>query len=147
VVTIDWGSFDTHGDQLAGQDPQLATLSRALAAFKADLTTRGVEQNVVTMVFSEFGRRLEESNSKGTDHGSGGPIMLSGSAVKGGLAGEHPGVSVNQDGDLVVKTDFRTVYQSLIGEWLGGDPAVILPGGPFPGVARFDGGTTLTKAA
>jgi uncharacterized protein (DUF1501 family) len=147
VVTIDWGSFDTHGDQLAGQDPQLTTLSRALAAFKADLTARGVEQNVVTLVFSEFGRRLEESNSKGTDHGSGGPIMLSGSAVKGGLAGEHPGVNVNQDGDLVVKTDFRTVYQSLISEWLGGDPASILPGGPFPGVARADGGTTLMKAA
>jgi uncharacterized protein (DUF1501 family) len=147
VVTIDWGSFDTHGDQLAGQDPQLTTLSRALAAFKADLTARGVEQNVVTLVFSEFGRRLEESDSKGTDHGSGGPIMLSGSAVRGGLAGEHPGVNVNQDGDLVVKTDFRTVYQSLIAEWLGGDPNAILPGGPFPGIARYDGGTTLLKAA
>ena len=147
VVTIDWGSFDTHGDQLAGQDPQLTTLSRALAAFKADLAARGIEQNVVTLVFSEFGRRLEESDSKGTDHGSGGPIMLSGSAVKGGLAGEHPGVNVNQDGDLVVKTDFRTVYQSLISEWLGGDPTSILPGGPFPGVARYDGGTTLMKAA
>ena len=73
----------------------------------------------------------------GTDHGSGGPIMLSGSAVKGGLAGEHPGVNVNQDGDLVVKTDFRTVYQSLITEWLGGDPNAILPGGPFPGVAAL----------
>jgi hypothetical protein len=47
----------------------------------------------------------------------------------------------------VVKTDFRTVYQSLIAEWLGGDPTAILPGGPFPGVARYDGGTTLTKAA
>jgi uncharacterized protein (DUF1501 family) len=147
VITIDWGSFDTHGDQLAGQDPQLATLSRALAAFKADLALRGVEQNVVTMVFSEFGRRLEESDSAGTDHGSGGPIMLSGSAVKGGLAGEHPGVNVNQDGDLVVKTDFRTVYQSLIAEWLGGDPNQILPGGPFDGIHRYDGGTTLTKAA
>jgi uncharacterized protein (DUF1501 family) len=147
VITIDWGSFDTHGSQLAGQDPQLTTLSRALAAFKADLAARGVEQNVVTMVFSEFGRRLEESDSAGTDHGSGGPIMLSGSAVRGGLAGEHPGVNVNQDGDLVVKTDFRTVYQSLIAEWLGGDPNAILPGGPFPGVARQDGGTTLMKAA
>ncbi|HEY3613031.1 MAG TPA: DUF1501 domain-containing protein [Gaiellales bacterium] len=147
VITIDWGSFDTHGDQLAGQDPQLSTLSRSLAAFKADLAARGVEQNVITMVFSEFGRRLEESDSAGTDHGSGGPIMLSGSAVKGGLAGEHPGVNVNQDGDLVVKTDFRTVYQALISEWLGGDPNAILPGGPFDGIHRYDGGTTLTKAA
>ncbi|MDX6540177.1 MAG: hypothetical protein QOI71_1787, partial [Gaiellales bacterium] len=147
VITIDWGSFDTHGAQLAGQDPQLATLSRALAAFKSDLAVRGVEQDVITMVFSEFGRRLEESDSAGTDHGSGGPIMLSGSAVKGGLAGEHPGVNVNQDGDLVVKTDFRTVYQSLIAEWLGGDPAKVLPGGPFGAIHRYDGGTTLTKAA
>ena len=147
IVTIDWGSFDTHGAQLAGQDPQLTTLSRALAAFKADLAARGVEQNVITMVFSEFGRRLEESDSAGTDHGSGGPIMLSGTAVKGGLAGEHPGVNVNQDGDLVVKTDFRTVYQSLIAEWLGGDPNAILPGGPFPAIQRADGGHTLTKAA
>ncbi len=147
VITIDWGSFDTHGGQLAGQDPQLTTLSRALAAFKADLATRGVEQNVVTMVFSEFGRRLEESDSNGTDHGAGGPIMLSGSAVRGGLAGEHPGVNVNLDGDLVVKTDFRTVYQSIIGEWLGGDPTAILPGGPFPGVQRFDGSPALIKAA
>ena len=81
------------------------------------------------------------------DHGSGGPIMLSGSAVKGGLAGEHPGVNVDQDGDLVVKTDFRTVYQSLIAEWLGGDPHAILPGGPFDGIHRYDGGTALMKAA
>jgi uncharacterized protein (DUF1501 family) len=147
VITIDWGSFDTHGAQLAGQDPQLTVLSRALAAFKADLAGRGVEQNVITMVFSEFGRRLEESDSAGTDHGAGGPIMVSGSAVKGGLAGEHPGVNVNQDGDLVVKTDFRTVYQSVISEWLGGDPNAILPGGPFPGIQRYDGGTTLLKAA
>jgi uncharacterized protein (DUF1501 family) len=147
VVTIDWGSFDTHGDQLAGQDPQLTMLSSALAAFKADLAARGIEQNVVTMVFSEFGRRLEQSDSNGTDHGAGGPIMLSGSAVRGGLAGEHPGVNVNQDGDLVVKTDFRTVYQSVISEWLGGDPNAVLPAGPFPGIQRYDGGTSLMKAA
>jgi uncharacterized protein (DUF1501 family) len=147
VITIDWGSFDTHGDQLAGQDPQLTTLSRALAAFKADLALRGVEQNVVTMVFSEFGRRLGESDSAGTDHGSGGPIMLSGSAVRGGLAGEHPGVNVDQDGDLVVKTDFRTVYQSLITQWLGGDPGAILPGAPPGVIHRYDGGSSLIKAA
>ncbi len=147
VITIDWGSFDTHGAQLAGHDPQLTTLSRALAAFKADLAARGVEQNVVTMVFSEFGRRLDESDSAGTDHGAGGPIMLSGSAVRGGLAGEHPGVNVDQDGDLVVKTDFRTVYQQLIAEWLGGDPNAILPGGPYNGIARYDGGNSLIKAA
>ena len=145
VITVDWGSFDTHGGQLTSQDPQLTVLSRALGAFKADLAARGIEDKVVTMVFSEFGRRIASNDSQGTDHGAGGMMLVSGSAVRGGLAGEHPGVKVEDDGDLVVKTDFRSVYQSLIGEWLGGDPAAILPGGPFPALHRYDGGTALMK--
>jgi uncharacterized protein (DUF1501 family) len=146
IITIDWGSFDTHGQQVGSQDPQLSVLSSALAAFKADLATRGLEQSVVTMVFSEFGRRIASNDSAGTDHGAGGLVLVSGSSVRGGLAGEHPGVTVDDgEGNLVPSTDFRTVYQSLIGEWLGGDPAAVLPGGPFPGVARYDGGTTLMK--
>jgi len=100
---------------------------------------------VVTMVFSEFGRRIMSNDSGGTDHGAGGMMLVSGSGVRGGLAGEHPGVKVDDDGDLVVKTDFRSVYQSIISEWLGGDPAAILPGGPFPGLHRYDGGTALMK--
>jgi uncharacterized protein (DUF1501 family) len=146
VVTIDWGSFDTHGDQVSTQDPQFAILSSALAAFKADLVTRGIEQNVVTLVFSEFGRRIMSNDSLGTDHGAGGMVLVSGSAVNGGLAGEHPGVQGDDEGNLVPITDFRTVYQALISEWLGGDPTAILPDGPFPGIARYDGGTTLMKA-
>jgi uncharacterized protein (DUF1501 family) len=149
VVTIDWGGFDTHGGQLASQDPQLKDLSRSLAAFKADLTTRGIEQNVLTLVFSEFGRRVGSNDSGGTDHGAGGMMLVSGSAVRGGLAGEFPILPTTDqtDSDLTVATDFRTVYQALISEWLGGDPNAILPGGPFPGIARFDSGTTLLKAA
>jgi uncharacterized protein (DUF1501 family) len=146
VITIDWGSFDTHGDQVSTQDPQFAVLSSALAAFKADLINRGIEQNVVTLVFSEFGRRIMSNDSLGTDHGAGGMVLVSGSAVRGGLAGEHPGVQGDQDGNLVPITDFRTVYQALISEWLGGDPSAILPAGPFPGIARYDGGTTLLKS-
>ncbi len=145
IITIDWGSFDTHGGQVTSQDPQLSVLSRGLAAFKADLAARGMENNVVTMVFSEFGRRIASNDSQGTDHGAGGMMLLSGSSVRGGLAGEHPGVKVSDDGDLVVKTDFRSVYQQLIGEWLGGDPAAILPGGPFPSIHRYDGGAALMK--
>jgi uncharacterized protein (DUF1501 family) len=146
VITIDWGSFDTHGDEVASQDPQLAVLSRALAAFKADLSTRAIEQNVVTMVFSEFGRRIASNDSAGTDHGAGGVVLVSGSGVLGGLAGEHPGVRVDDgDGNLVPITDFRTVYQALISEWLGGDPTQMLPHGPFAGVLRHDGGTRLMK--
>ena len=76
-------------------------------------------------------------------------MLVSGSAVRGGLAGEFPMLPTTdvQSSDLTVKTDFRTVYQSLISEWLGGDPAAILPGGPYPGIQRYDGGTTLLKAA
>ncbi len=146
IITIDWGSFDTHGQQIGTQDPQLTVLSRALAAFKADLAARGLEQSVVTMVFSEFGRRVASNDSAGTDHGAGGLVFVSGSSVRGGLAGEHPGVTnLDDDGDLQPITDFRTVYQALIGEWLGGDPATVLPGGPFPGVSRYDGGSALMK--
>ena len=146
MITIDWGSFDTHGDQVSTQDPQFAILSSALAAFKADLVSRSIEQNVVTLVFSEFGRRIMSNDSLGTDHGAGGMVLVSGSAVNGGLAGEHPGVAGDGEGNLVPITDFRTVYQALISEWLGGDPSAILPDGPFPGIARYDGGTTLMKA-
>ena len=148
VITIDWGSFDTHGDQITTQDPQLAVLSSALAAFKNDLIGRGIEQKVVTLVFSEFGRRIASNDSAGTDHGAGGLVLVSGSSVNGGQAGEYPGVAPNEqdpNGDLVPITDFRTVYQALISEWLGGDPTAILPDGPFPGIQRYDGGTNLMK--
>jgi uncharacterized protein (DUF1501 family) len=131
VITIDWGSLDTHGNQLASQDPQLTTLSRALAAFRDDLTARGIEGRVMTVVFSEFGRRVA-SNNTGTDHGAGGLMMAMGSSVRGGMRGAFPGLSQLYNGDLRVTTDFRGVYSSVISEWLGGDPAAVIPGGPFP---------------
>jgi uncharacterized protein (DUF1501 family) len=136
IITIDWGSFDTHGDQPTSQDPQLAILSSALAAFKNDLAGRGIEQNVVTMVFSEFGRRVASNDSLGTDHGAGGLMMVAGSSVQGGMLGQHPGVTTTDDnGDLQVATDYRSVYQALISDWLGGDPAAVLPAGPFPALS------------
>ena len=131
IITLDWGSFDTHGSHLQSQDPPLSTLSRALAAFKADLTTRGIENRVMTIVFSEFGRRVE-SNESGTDHGAGGLMMAMGSSVIGGMRGEFPGLTTLDRGDLRVTTDFRAVYSSVVSEWLGGDPGAVIPGGPFP---------------
>jgi uncharacterized protein (DUF1501 family) len=150
IVTIDWGSFDSHGEQLASMDPQITTLSRALAAFRNDLAARGIEQRVVTVVFTEFGRRVGENGTAGTgdvgtDHGAGGPCFVMGSAVRGGLAGNHPSVSSLSNGNLGVTTDFRTVWQALVNEWLGGDSAQVLPGAPFAGISRPDGQTTLFK--
>jgi uncharacterized protein (DUF1501 family) len=145
IVTIDWGSFDTHGSQEGAMDPQIATLSRALAAFRNDLTARGIEQRVITVVFTEFGRRVGENGSLGTDHGAGGPCFVMGSSVRGGLAASHPSVTPLMNGNLGVTTDFRTVWQAVIQEWLGGDPARVLPGAPFAGITRPDGQTTLLK--
>jgi uncharacterized protein (DUF1501 family) len=149
VITVHWGAFDTHGNQLTGQDPQLAELSRALGAFKADLVARGVEQNVVTMVFSEFGRRVAENDASGTDHGAGGVVLLSGSAVRGGLASQPAALTpaaLDGNGNIVPVTDFRSVYQSVLTEWLGGDLTGVLPNAPaggFPAINRYDGTHTL----
>jgi uncharacterized protein (DUF1501 family) len=148
-VTIDWGSFDTHGSELTAMDPQLNVLGRALAAFQADLAARGIEQNVVTMVFSEFGRRVGENDSQGTDHGAGGLMLLSGSSVRGGVCGElydlpapKAGGVPATDSNVSVATDFRNVYSNIISEWLGADPRSVLP--TIPGsINRADGTATL----
>src|SRR6202011_2681698 len=146
IITIHWASFDTHGGQLTQQDPQLVELSRALSAFLADLKGRGIDNRVSVLMFSEFGRRVAENGSQGTDHGAGGLMMAAGTGVKGGFAAPFPGLaSLDSTGDLRVPTDFRSVYQETISEWLGGDPAAVLPGGPFPGITRFDGTTGLFK--
>ena len=147
IITIHWGGFDTHSGQLASQDAQLTELSRALGAFRKDLQARGVEERVCTLVFSEFGRRVAENGSAGTDHGAGGLMMAMGGKVRGGLASEWPGcrpqdlVPVNNpaQGNLKVPTDYRSVYRAVVEEWLGGDPDAIIGGGAIPELVRGDG--------
>lgn len=151
VITIHWGSFDTHTGQVVGQDRQLAELSRALGAFKADLTARGIEQNVCTLVFSEFGRRVRENgagDTAGTDHGAGGLMMAMGSAVRGGFAADWPGCETNErvpandnQGNLKVPTDYRSVYKAVIEEWFEGDPEAVIGGPPIETLVRGDGFT------
>lgn len=145
VITVHWGAFDTHGDQVPHQDPQLKELSVSLSAFLADLKARGIDNRVSVLMFSEFGRRVAENASAGTDHGAGGLMMLAGTPVKGGFAAPFPGLStLDQTGDVLVPTDFRSVYQETISKWLGGDPAAVLPaGGSFPEITRYDGTTGL----
>jgi uncharacterized protein (DUF1501 family) len=149
IITIHWGGFDTHSGQLASQDGQLSELSRALAAFRADLQARGVEDRVCTLVFSEFGRRVAENGSAGTDHGAGGLMLAMGSKVRGGLASVWPGcrpqdlVPANNaaQGNLKVPTDYRSVYRSVIEEWLDDDPDAIIGGAPIAPLLRGDGAT------
>jgi uncharacterized protein (DUF1501 family) len=149
IVTIHWGGFDTHSGQLASQDAQLTELSRALGAFRADLQARGIEQRVSTLVFSEFGRRAAENGSAGTDHGAGGLMLAMGSAVRGGLASEWPGCKAADlvGGNLKVPTDYRSVYASVLSEWLQSDAESVLGGDPLTPLVRGDGqtGRTLFK--
>ena len=110
---------------------------------------RGIEQRVSTLVFSEFGRRVAENGSAGTDHGAGGLMMAMGSGVRGGLASEWPGcrpqdlVPINNpaQGNLKVPTDYRSVYRAVIDEWLGDDPDAVLGGGAIDPLVRGDGAT------
>ncbi len=144
-MTIHWGGFDTHSGQIATQDSQLKVFSAALAAFQADLVARHIDDRVATLVFSEFGRRVGENASAGTDHGAGGLMMAMGSHVKGGFAAQWPGCRPADlvGGNLAVPTDFRSVYASVIAEWLGDDPQAVLTGDPIGALVRGDGQTGL----
>ena len=97
----------------------LAELSESLSAFQNDLAAKGVADRVVTLVFSEFGRRAEENASKGTDHGAAGPVLVVGPGVRGGLLGGVPDFSALETGDVPYSVDFRSVYAALERDWLG----------------------------
>jgi uncharacterized protein (DUF1501 family) len=156
VITIHWGGFDTHTGQLASQDRQLIEFSRALSAFRADLVRLGIEQRVATLVFSEFGRRVRENGSgteAGTDHGAGGLMFAMGSAVRGGFASDWPGCEVSErtpqnenQGNLQVPTDYRSVYYSVLAEWLDEQNPQSLLGGPtIEPLVRGDGCATAKR--
>jgi uncharacterized protein (DUF1501 family) len=125
------GGYDTHSNQAASHPALLSELSDALAAFQKDMEQLKVADRVIVMVFSEFGRRVDENGSRGTDHGAGSHMFLIGSKVKGGLAGNYPSLEKLGDGDLMHTVDFRSVYATVLAEWLGG-PAEKLLGEKFP---------------
>ncbi|WP_171187386.1 DUF1501 domain-containing protein [Alienimonas chondri] len=126
VYYTEHGGFDTHAVQ-AGTHPRLLEeLGDAAAAFATDLSARGQAERVVLMAFSEFGRRVKENGSAGTDHGVAGPLFLVGDKVKPGLIGPPSSLTDLDAGDLKWKTDFRTVYAALLEQWLGVDAAAVL---------------------
>lgn len=123
-VTLD--GFDTHAKQAPAHEGLLRQFSDAVAAFQKSLTSAGLGEQVMTMVFSEFGRRVSENASGGTDHGAAAPVLLVGSRVRAGLVGEHPSLTDLDDGDLKFHTDFRQVYAALLKNWLAWNPDAIL---------------------
>ena len=128
--------FDTHSEQLGRHHQSLDKLATALAAFWQGLEQRGWADSTTVMVFSEFGRRVEENLSAGTDHGTAGPVFLLGKAVKGGWLGEYPSLSQLQDGDLRHHVDFRQVYGGILEDWLEVDSHKIL-GGQYDALRCF----------
>lgn len=130
-VSID--GFDTHANQGAAAGAHatlLAEVSGAITAFHKDLTARGHGDRLLTMTFSEFGRRAKENGSKGTDHGSGAPMFLVGKKVKPGVVGTHPSLEKLEDGNLKHALDFRQVYAAVLDRWLGVSSKDVL-GGAF----------------
>lgn len=123
VYTAELGSFDTHVNQGGEHDGLLQVFSDATAAFLEDLNLLGVSDEVLVMTMSEFGRRLQD-NGTGTDHGTAAPQFLLGDAVSGGFSGEMSSLTrLDENGNLVYTTDFRSVYATILSRWFGMDPA------------------------
>jgi uncharacterized protein (DUF1501 family) len=120
VYYVNLGGFDTHASQLGTHNRQLRELSVALQSFYRELKATGQQDRVLTMVFSEFGRRVAENASQGTDHGTAGPMFLVGPMVRAGVVGAHPSLKKPdlQSGDIVHHTDFRSVYATVLDNWL-----------------------------
>jgi uncharacterized protein (DUF1501 family) len=124
------GEYDTHAGQASALTPALTTTAGSLFAFQRDLEARGVADRVLTLVWSEFGRRAKENGSGGTDHGAAGTGFLIGTRASGRQVGEFPGLAqgLDEDGNLRATSDFRAVYASLLEQWLQFDAGRIIPG-------------------
>jgi len=127
IIYLQIGGFDTHANQKTTQATLLRTVSDGIAAFYQDMDTKGKANDTLIMTFSEFGRRVHENGSRGTDHGTAEPMFLLGGQVSGGLYGDYPSLSnLDSNGDLIHTVDFRQVYASVLQDWLGVDPTQIL---------------------
>ena len=126
-TTAPYNSYDTHAGEMASHSRLWTEMSRTVSDFHADLTEHNAGHNLVTLLFTEFGRRVKD-NGSGTDHGAAGIAFVIGDAVKGGLYGEYPSLEQKDliDGDLVYNNDFRGTYATLLERWLGVDSKAVL---------------------
>jgi uncharacterized protein (DUF1501 family) len=127
------GGFDTHADQVEGFDNTygrhaalLYHLSESVKAFHDDLADQGIEEKVLSMTFSEFGRRVYSNESYGTDHGKAAPILLFGSGLKGGVYGNNPDFNDLDNGNLRHQFDYRQVYTTVLSDWMGAPDSAIV---------------------
>ncbi len=127
VYMVTLGGFDTHADQIIRQQELLSDLSSTIKNFYDDLTSIGIQDKVLSMTISEFGRRPYENGSNGTDHGAASPLMLFGPALDGsGFIGNHPDLSTWDENDnLIPSNDFRSVYNAVLTDWFCLDPSIV----------------------
>jgi uncharacterized protein (DUF1501 family) len=122
IYMVQLGGFDTHSGQLNRQQSLFQDLASSIAAFQTDLQLLNVADMVIGMTFSEFGRRIAENGSQGTDHGTSSPQFLFGSRVMGGFHGPNPDFTrLDATGDFIYDIDFRQLYASILGSWFGAD--------------------------
>ena len=137
VYWVETGGFDTHAQQGAAGGAYgnlMGSLGDGLWAFYSDVRNQGLANDTTVIVFSEFGRRISENGSSGTDHGAAGVMMALGGLVRGGLYGTAASLAPgnptleNNSGDVRHETDFRSVYARLLDQWLGVNSVPILNG-------------------
>ena len=131
VYYVTLGGFDTHsaqGNINGTQANLLDQVGSAIKAFYDDLKSQDNDRRVLTMTFSEFGRRVAQNGSNGTDHGTAAPMFLAGPMVRPGVLGNHPSLTDLDAGDLKFTVDFRTVYAGILQQWLKADPDAVLQG-------------------
>ena len=131
VYYVSMGGFDTHAQQAPRHDRLMEQLGSSLGAFWSDLKKTGNQDRVCVMTFSEFGRRVGVNASGGTDHGAAAPMFLMGPRITPGLLGKHPSLTDLDGGDLKYNTDFRSVYATVLQNWLD-TPSKPILGAQFP---------------
>ncbi|MGI9145824.1 MAG: DUF1501 domain-containing protein [Chloroflexota bacterium] len=133
LFSVSMGGFDTHANQKVNQDKLLGQLGDAIDAFMLDLANMNKQDDVTIMTFSEFGRRVKQNGSEGTDHGTAEPMFVIGNKVQGGMYGTYPSLAdLDSNGDLKFSADFRSVYAGILRDVVGADPAPILGGSYDP---------------
>ncbi len=131
VYYVSQGGYDTHTNQVNTHERLMGELGDAVAAFCKDLQAQGNFDRVMLMTFSEFGRRVAQNASNGTDHGAAAPMFVLGGGVKPGLFGKYPSLTGLNNGDLIYNLDFRSVYATILERWLKA-PSQLVLGRNFP---------------
>lgn len=142
IYHVSIGGFDTHANQVGTHQTLMARLSASISAFVQDLESDGLLDNVCGVTFSEFGRRLNQNGSSGTDHGTSAPMFVFGSELQGGLIGDAPDLThLDAANNLVASVDFRSVYGSLLRDWFAMPQPEVdqVFGGAYPVLNLFNG--------